>query len=57
MKFSVGLVLRGILPCIKRLETFLHAGVIDAQELILGGRHVDEIWLALSAFLIKELVY
>ena len=57
MKLSVGLVLRGILLRVKRLKTLFHAGVIDAQELVLRGSHVDEIRLALGAFLIEELVY
>lgn len=41
---------------IKGLQAFLHAGVVDAQELVLGGSHVNEIWLAFCTFLIEELV-
>ena len=33
-----------------------HGGVINAEELICGGRHVDLIGLSLSAFLIHELI-
>ena len=57
MKLSVGLVLRGILLRVKRLEALFHAGIVDAKELVLRGGHVDEVRLALVAFLIEELVY
>ena len=38
-------------------ETFLYAGVVNAQELVLGGNHVNKIWLALGALLVQELVH
>ena len=31
--------------------------IVNAQELVLCGSHVDKLGLALTAFLIKELVY
>ena len=42
---------------ISRKEALLHAGVVDTQELILGGGHVNEVRLTLGAFLVQELVY
>ena len=57
MKLSVGLALRGILSRVKRLKTLFHACIVNAQELVLSSSHVDEIRLALGAFLIKELVH
>lgn len=35
----------------------LHGGVVDAQELVGGGHHVDAIGLTLGAFLVHELVH
>ena len=57
MKLSVGLVLRGILPRVKCFQTFFHTSIVDAQELVLSGGHVDKVRLALGAFLIEKLVY
>ena len=57
MKLSEDLVLHGILPRVECLKAFFHAGVVNAQELVLCGGHVDEIWLALRTFLIKKLVH
>ena len=54
---SVGLVLRGILLRVIRLKTLFHAGVIDAEELVLRRSRGVELGLALGAFLIEELVY
>ena len=34
-----------------------HAGIVDTQELVLGGGHVDEIGLAFGPFFVQELVY
>jgi len=34
-----------------------HAGIVDTQELVLGGGHVDEIRLAFGPFFVQELVY
>ena len=42
---------------VSRKETLFYAGVVDAQELVLGGGHVDEIRLAFGPFLVQELVY
>ena len=58
MELSVGLalLLRNLLR-VEYLKTLFHAGVVDTQELILCGSHVDKVGLALSAFLIEELVY
>ena len=39
------------------LKAFFHAGVVNAQELVLCGSHVDKIRLALAAFLIEKLVH
>ena len=33
------------------VQVLLHSGVVDAQELVGGGHHVDAVGLALSAFL------
>ena len=35
----------------------LHGGVVDAQELVGGGHHVDAVRLTLGTFLIHELVH
>ena len=53
----VSLTLCGVLLCIECLKALFHTGVIDAQELVLCGSHVDKIRLALAAFLIEELVH
>ena len=42
---------------VSRKETLFHAGVVDTQELVLGGCHVDEIRLAFGPFLVQELVH
>ena len=38
-------------------ERLFHAGVVNTQELVLGGGHVDEIRLAFGPFLVQELVH
>ena len=38
-------------------ETLLNSGVVSAQELVLGGGHVDKIRLALGPLLVQELVH
>lgn len=38
-------------------EALLNPGVVNAQELVLGGGHVDKIRLALGPFLVQELVH
>ena len=38
-------------------KALLHAGVIDAQELVLGSGHVDKIGLAFRPLLVQELVH
>ena len=50
MKLSADLVLHGILLRVECLKALLHAGVVNAQELVLRGCHVDKIRLALGAF-------
>ena len=57
MKLSADLVLHGILPLVECLKTLFHAGVVDAQELVLSGGHIDKVRLALGAFFIEELVH
>ena len=57
MKLSADLVLHGILLRVECLKAFFHAGIIDTQKLVLRGGHVDEIRLALAAFLVEELVH
>ena len=57
MKLLIKLVLRDSLPRIESLKAFFHAGVVDAQKLVLCGSHVDEVRFALAAFLIKEQVH
>lgn len=57
MKLVVCLTLRGILLRVEYLKTLLHAGVVNAQELVLRGCLVDKIRLVLRAFLIEELWY
>ncbi len=38
-------------------KALFHSSVVDAQELVLGGGHVDEIGLALGPLFVQELVY
>ena len=57
MEMAVSLTLHRALLCIECLKAFFHTSIVDAQELVLGGGHVDEIRLALVAFLIEELVH
>ena len=57
MKLIVRLTLRGILPCYECLKVLFHTGIVDAQELVLRGCHVDKIRLVLRTFLIEELVH
>lgn len=35
----------------------LNLGVVDAQELVGGGGHIDEVRLTFSPLTVKELVY
>ena len=55
-RFKHGLTLGRFLSA-SRKETLLHAGIVDTQEFVLGGGHVDEIGLAFGPFLVQELVY
>ena len=57
MQLVVCLALRGILLCVEYLKALFHAGVVNAQELVLRGGHVDKIRLTLVAFSIEELVH
>ena len=57
MKSVVCLTLREILLRVECLKALFHTGIVDAQELVLRGCHVDKIRLALAAFLIEELVH
>ena len=57
MKMSADLVLHSILLRVECLKALFHTGIVDAQELVLRGCHVDKIRLALAAFLIEELVH
>ena len=41
---------------IKCVEAFLDAGVVNTQELVLSGGHVDKVRLALRPFFVQELV-
>lgn len=38
-------------------QILLHAGVIDAQELVGASCHVNQVGLTLGAFLVHELVH
>ena len=49
--------MRGILLRVKCRKAFLHAGIVDTQELVLGSGHIDKIWLTLGAFLLEKLVH
>ena len=44
------------LVVLQRIQIGFHRGVVDAQELVGGGHHVDTVGLALRAFLVHELV-
>ena len=57
MNLSVVLALRDILLCVKCLKALFHTSIVDAQELVLRGGHIDKVRLALGAFLIEELVH
>ena len=57
MELSVGLVLRGILPRVKGCKALFHACIVNAQELVLRGGHIDKVRLALGTFLIEKLVH
>ncbi len=57
MELAVSLTLCGVLLRVESLKAFFHAGIVDAQELVLCSGHVNEIRLALSAFLIEKLVH
>ena len=46
-----------VLSQISGVKTLLDPGIINTQEPVLSGGHVDEIRLALGAFLVQELVY
>ena len=39
------------------VQILLHSSVVNAQELVSGGHHVDAIGFAIGAFLIHELVH
>ena len=38
------------------IQVGFHRSVVDAQELIGGGHHVDTVWLAFGSFFVHELV-
>ena len=38
------------------IQVGFHRSIVDAQELVGGGYHVDTVWLAFRAFLVHELV-
>ena len=40
----------------QRIQVGFHRSIVDAQELVGGGHHVDTVGLALRAFLVHELV-
>ena len=42
---------------VRHKEALFHAGVVDKQEYILSGSHVDEKLLAFRAFLVQKLVH
>ena len=39
------------------VQVLLHGGIVDAQEFVGGGHHVDAIGLALGAFPVHELIH
>ena len=51
---AVGL---GLLGFFEIFKIFLDASIVDAQELVGSGSHVDMIRLPLRAFLIHEPIY
>ena len=57
MNLSVVLALRDIPLCVERLKALLRTSIVDAQELVLSGGHIDKVRLALGAFLIEKLVH
>lgn len=57
MRLVVRLTLCEVLLRVECRKAFFHAGIVDTQELVLRGCHVDKIRLALRAFLIEELVH
>ena len=42
---------------VSRKETLFRTGVVDMQEFVLVGGHIDEIRLAFGTFLVWELVH
>ena len=54
MKMSADLVLHSILLRVECLKALFHTGIVDAQELVLRGGHVDKIRLTLAAFLSRN---
>ena len=40
----------------QRIQVGFHRSVVDTQELICGGHHVDTVGFAFRAFLVHELV-
>ena len=57
MKLVVRLTLCEVLLRVECRKAFFQAGVINTQELVLRGCHVDEVRFALRVFLIEELVH
>ena len=57
MNLSVVLALRDILLCVEHLKALFRTSIVDAQELVLSGGHIDKVRLALGAFLIEKLVH
>ena len=47
----------GLRSGFETVQVLLHSGVVDAQELVGGGHHVDAVGLALSAFLVHKLIH
>ena len=42
---------------VETVQILLHGGIVDAQELVGGGHHVDAIRLAFGALPVHELVH
>ena len=57
MKLSASLALRCILLRVEGLKAFLHAGIVDTQELVLCGGHVDKVRFPFGTLLVEELIY
>ena len=57
MNLLVVLALRDILLCVERLKAPFHTSIVDAQELVLSGGHIDKVRLAFGTFLIEKLVH